>query len=260
MAREDDILSAYSLQSSPPSKKRKQDLCEDVTTLSNKVPGRNPFSLPRSSTDETINLCPLTKILSPVKKPSAALSPMKTPTKLSSPVKKPNIKGAKRKLATTTLVLSRFFKKSATKNDNETDKETEQHADNSNEIEIKEKFLHVKSLYESSVNNGLSLYSDVDSMEQQECKSNSGCNTNSEDSARSEDIIEVKSDSEENEIKESAIKTLNKFVHQKAVSVTHFFVIFQTIVFKLVCLFRSRKYEHLALENPSRRYRQINLV
>lgn len=221
LAREDDVLSTYSHQSPPPSKKRKPDVVDDVdTTVSNKVPTRNPFCLSRCNTDDSTSLRPLTKTVSPVKKPTTTLSPMKTPTKTLSPVKKANPKVEKRKLATTTLVLSRFFRKPVTK----TDKETE-HADNSNKIEIKEKFLQVKSLYDNSVSNALSLYSDIGTMvptmeklecKSQECKSDSGCETSCETSVIRDDIVEVLSDTEE---EQPAIKkTLNKFVHQKEVS------------------------------------------
>lgn len=222
LAEENDLLSTYSNQSSPPSKKRKPDVCDDESPASNKCPGRNPFCLPRNMAEESTNFQPLTKALSPVKKPTSTttthLSPMKSPTKSLSPLKKPNVK-VKRKLATTTLVLSRFFKKPATK----TDKETE-HADDSNQMEIKEQFLHVKSLYENSVNNVLSLYSDVDSVEsiaesnveQQEKICNSNAKTSSDGSAISENIIEVTSDFDENEI--AVKKTLNNCIHQTEVS------------------------------------------
>lgn len=213
LAREDDLLSTYSHQSPPPSKKRKPDVCEDVdATLSNKAVARNPFCMVRSNTDDSIKLRPLTEIVSPVKKPTMMLSPRKTPTKLLSPAKKANIKVAKRKLATNTIVLSRFFKRPA---EVKTDKETEIAGNNSDQIEIKEKFLHVKSLYEKSVNNALSLYSDAEpNVEGQEYKTD--CKTSSPDNVKSEDIVEIKSDTEEDE---AAIKkTLNKFIQQKEVS------------------------------------------
>lgn len=215
LAREDDLLSTYSHQLSPPSKKRKPDDVDE--TFSIKVPTRNPFCLTRSNTDEP-SLRPLTKTLSPVKRPQTTLSPMKTtPTKTLSPVKRANPKVEKRKLATTTLVLSRFFKKPAAKADKEPDP-----ADNSKHIEIEENFLHLKSLYDNSVSNALSLYSDIGTvepkMEKQERKGNSGCETSSQEeiAVLSDEIVEVISDTEEDQ---AAIKkTLNKFVYQKEVS------------------------------------------
>ncbi len=221
MAREDDVLSTYSLQSPPPSKKRKteENSVTMDTTTPEKVSARNPFCLSRSNTDESINLRPLTKTLSPVKKPTMpSSSPMKTPTKLLSPVKKPNAKGAKRKLATTTLVLSRFFKKPTIKSD----KGTDHLADNSDPIEIKEKFLHVKSLYETSVNDALSLYSDADAIEpntkEQVCDSE---NTGTINGSEHNSVIEIISDTEDDQI--AIKKTLNKFIHQKAVSILKLF-------------------------------------
>lgn len=261
LAREDDLLSTYSHQLPPPSKKRKPDVVDDVyTTVSNKVPARNPFCLSRSNTDDSTSLRPLTKTLSPVKKPTTTLSPMKTPTKTLSPVKKSN---PKRKLATTTLVLSRFFRKPATK----TDKETE-HADNSNQIEIKEKFLHVKSLYDNSVNNALSLYSDIGTMEptmekqeckSQECKSDSSCETSCENTVIRDDIVEVLSDTEE---EQPAIKkTLNKFVHQKEVSEPICFCSIRFLKPNSICRSPRLSQEYLALKNrSSSQYQLINLV
>ncbi|KAG4073786.1 hypothetical protein HA402_001010 [Bradysia odoriphaga] len=214
LARENDILSAYSNKSPPPSKKRKTVVCDEVdATILDKVGARNPFCLARNSTDEpTTNLRPLTKIVSPVKKPAINPSPLKTPTKMpKSPAKKANAKAAKRKLTTTTLVLSRFFKKPEIKTDKETD-----HVDNSNQIEVKENFLHVKSLYQNSVNNNPTLY-EADTMEskveQQECKGESASTTGSERNGMDEDIVELISDSEDDR---TAIKaTLNKFIRQK---------------------------------------------
>lgn len=213
LAREDDLLLSYSHQSSPPAKKIKSNVCDDVdSSLSSKAPTRNPFCLTKSNTDDSTNLRPLTKTLSPVKKPTTTLSPMKTPTKASSPVKKPYPKVQKRKLATTTMVLSRFFKKPETK----VDKETE-HVDH---IEIKEKFLHVKSLYNNSVNSALSLYADMDATEskteKQECTNDNDSKSSYEENSIKDNIIEIPSDTEDDQ---TAIKkTLNKFIHQKGVS------------------------------------------
>lgn len=221
LARENDLLSTYSNHSAPPSKKRKTVDGDDVDAAILDTSGaRNPFCLPRSSTDEPTNtLRPLTKTVSPVKKPTINPSPLKTPTKTpKSPVKKTNVKGAKRKLATTTLVFSRFFKKPATK----TDKETDDIVDNSKQTEIKENFLHVKSLYQNSVNNGQTLLYGADTMEsnveQQECNTEGDSDpiTGSARNGTDDDVVELISDSEDDR---TAIKTtLNKFIPQKEVS------------------------------------------
>lgn len=229
LALEDDILSTYTNRSAPPSKKRKTAVSDDVdSTVSDTVVGpRNPFCLPKNNIDEPVtNLQPLTKTVSPVKKPTINPSPLKTPTKIQkSPAKKANAKAVKRKLAGTTLVLSRFFKKPAIKTDNET-----YVVDNSNQIEVKDDFLHVKSLYQSTVNNNPTLYEAETiepNAEQQECSGDSisttssarmecnGDSSSTTSSARNDDVIELVSDSDDDR---TAIKTtLNKFIHQKEV-------------------------------------------
>lgn len=201
LAIEDDLLSTYTDQSPPPKRQKSHQNDDDEVTLSNNTPTRNPFCLPKNSTNDSTKPRSLTKTLSPVKKPVPIIE--------------------KRKLTNNPGVRSRFFRKTVTKTAIKIDD-----IDNTSQKEIQEKFQHVKSLYNNSVSDALSLYTDLDVSEDQDRKSDydknrehvtqSDCDKNREPTETNE-VIEIKSDSEENPTA-TVNKTLNKFIYQKDVS------------------------------------------